>query len=287
MEFSVDPPEQPKPGKKQPKSITDKAKIFLKAIWNFLKSPVFLKNLGAFFLLLVVGFVLLNLGLRWYTNHNESMQVDNYVGMDLEDAERKVRKKDFLVEVKEIYGQPANKVTLQYPDPFSRVKEGRTVYLTIKNGKMEEVKIPDFSNNDNYENYKLVLQNQGLFPKKEEVFDAKLSKNTILKINFKGEELSGFKLREGVKAFKGDTVTCVITTRYSPSILVPKLVCLDYEATTFLLETHELVLGKVFGNFTDQNNAYVWKQHPSAGQQIRKGRQIDIYLTDDFPDGCD
>ena len=99
-------------------------------------------------------------------------------------------------------------------------------------------------------------------------------KVNILKVKYKGEELSGFKLREGVKAFKGDTVVCTITTRYSPSITVPKLVCLDYEAAIFLLETHELIPGQVYGNFTDQNNAYVWKQYPGAGQQIRKGNKI-------------
>lgn len=289
MEYSVEPNgDQQTPEPKAASTLKTKVKQLAQKVWHFLKSPVFLKNIGLMIALLIVGFFLLNGILRMYTHHNESMQVDNYIGMDLDDAKRKIRKKDFKVEVKEIFGQPANAVTMQYPDPMSRVKEGRTIYLTVKNGKMEQVEIPDFSNMDNYDTYKKHLTARGFFHTVEEQFNAKLSDKTVLNVVYKGKKLSGLDLRRGVDAFKGDTIKCIITTRYSPTVTMPNLVCQNYEAATFLLESHGLVIGRVFGDVVDKNNAYVWKQVPAyeAGQQIQKGIQVDIYLTDDYPEGC-
>ncbi|MCB0653054.1 MAG: PASTA domain-containing protein [Saprospiraceae bacterium] len=288
MEFTVEPKEQQKPDPKPGDHLKDKLKIFLNNAWNFLKSPVFLKNLGAIFLFLILCFWILTVLLKVYTHHNESMQVDNYVGMDLEDARRKIRKKDFRIEVKEIFGQPANKVLMQYPEPLSRVKEGRTIYLTVNNGKMEEVEIPDYSDMDNYDTYKKHLKARGLNHIIEKEFNAKYSENTILYITYKGKKISGLDLRRGVKAHKGDTIKCVITTRFSATVSLPNLVCQDYEAATFLLETHDLIIGRIFGDVADRNSAFVWKQDPpfEAGQQIQKGTQVDVYLTDTYPDGC-
>lgn len=289
MEFTVEPNSDQQPQKpKKETTLKERMKLLWEKIWAFLKSPVFLKNLGLMVGFLIIGFILLNVILKVYTNHNESVQVDDYIGMDLEDAQRKIRKKDFEIEVKEIFGQPADVVTMQYPDPLSRVKEGRTIYLTVKNGEMEQVEIPDFSNMDNYDTYKKHLQARGFFHTVEEQFNAKLSDKTVLHIYYKGKKLSGLDLRRGVEAYKGDTIKCVITTRYSPTVSIPNLVCQDYEAATFLLESHALVIGRVFGDVVDRNSAYVWKQDPaySPGQVIRKGSQIDLYLTDTYPEGC-
>ena len=289
MEFTVEPSNDQEPQKpEQETTLKERIKILAEKIWAFLKSLVFLKNFGLMVAFLIIGFILLNVILKVYTNHNESVQVDDYVGMDLEDAQRKIRKQDFEFEVKEIFGQPANIVTMQYPDPMSRVKEGRTIYLTVKNGEMEKVDLPDYSNMDNYDTYKKHLQARGIFHTVEEQFNAKLSDKTVLHIFYKGKKLSGLDLRRGVEAFKGDTVKCVITTRYSPNVTIPNLVCQDYEGATFLLESHALVIGRIFGDVVDRNSAYVWKQDPAyrPGQQIRKGTQIDIYLTDTYPEGC-
>ncbi len=289
MEINVDPQEQPNPEYKNNNKLIDKIKNFLTAVWKFIKSPVFLKNVGVLFVFAIIGFFILSFALKIYTNHGESMQVDNYIGMDKEDAERKIRKKDFLIEVKETYGKPAGKVTLQYPDPLSRVKEGRTIYLTVKNGKMEEVKIPDFSDKDNYKSYSGLLKGLGLIPKFETVFNAKLSEKTILHLEYKGEELTGLKLRRGKTAIVGDTVQCIITTRYSTTVSLPNLICLDFEAAAFLLETHQLQAGSIHGDVANRNNAYIWKQEPAyvSGKQISKGSKINIYLTDTYPAGCD
>ncbi len=289
MEFTVEPNgDQPTPKPTNEPTLKDKITALAKKVWLFLKSPVFLKNIGLMLVVLLIGFWLLNVILRGYTNHNESMQVDNYVGMDLEDAKRKIRKKDFEIEVKEIFGQPADEVTMQYPDPLSRVKEGRTIYLTVKNGKREKTLIPDFSIDDNFENYKKSLTARGLNYIEIKEFSAKLSENTVLYVSYKGEKLSGLTLRRGQEASKGDTVTCYVTTRYSPTISIPKLVCQDYNAAVLLLNSYELVVGRIYGNVADRNSAYVWKQSPAfqPGQQIKKGSQIDIYLMDSYPDGC-
>lgn len=289
MEINVDSPEQPKTKNRNHTTLMDKIKAALLAVWAFLKSPVFLKNLGVLIVFLIIGFFALKLALKGYTNHGESMQVDNYIGMDIEDAERKIRKMDFLIETKEIFGKPKGEVSAQYPDPLSRVKEGRTIYLSVKNGKMEEIKIPNYSDNDNFRNYSNQLTDYGFRVTSKEVFNAKLSPGTVLHIEYKNKKHDGEDLRKGITALKGDTIHCIITTRNSFTVPLPELVCNDFVGASFILESYGLQIGQVFEeDVIDRNSAYIWKQVPafSQGKQVAKGSKIDIYLTDTLPEGC-
>ena len=101
--------------------------------WQFLKSPIFLRNLAGLAGTILLLFLLTNWILRLYTRHGQSLQVPNYVGMDLEDALRKARKQDFKIVVTDSFfdsNQIPNTIYQQDPKSLQRAKEGRTIYVS-------------------------------------------------------------------------------------------------------------------------------------------------------------
>lgn len=303
MEFPIEshpntPPTAPKEGpvkelhqKQEDASFKTKVFAFGKWLWAFIKSPVFLKNTGALIVFLVLSFFVVSYGLNILTKHNQSVEVENYKGLDIEEAKRKARSRGFLVSTLHSPGTPGavpNQVFQQYPDPVTQVKKGRTVYLSVYGSKMKKEKIPTFLGNDSYEMYAASLRGLIFTVVKETKFDAKLQPNTVLHIWHKGKKLSGADLKKGVTGHQGDTIKCVVTTRSSATVAIPKLVCLDYVAATFLLNNSNLNVGVIHGNFTNKKTAYVWKQVPAyiSGKQITKNRSIELYLKDSRPAGC-
>ena len=297
MEFPIEPqpktPTQPEVNNEQDESFKSKAAALLNWLWAFLKSPVFLKNTGVLIGFLILSFIVLSFGLKIFTNHNKSIQVENYKGLDIKDAIRKAKNSGFTMVILDSIGVPGetpNQIFQQYPDPLSSVKKGRTVYVSIYGNKMVTKTLPNFLGNDNYDNYARRLSALKFIPLiKEKKFDAKLQENTVLSVWHKGKELIGNDLRKGIKGHQGDTIKCVITTRQSTTVPIPNLVCLDYQAAQFLLSSYQLSIGQIHGEVIDQNTAFIWKQVPAfeRGKHIKKGRQIGVYLTDNKPISCD
>ena len=284
---------QKEPQKEQKNAFKDKIYAFFDWLWTFIKSPVFLKNLGVLIVFLILSFLILSYGLKIATKHNKSVQVENYKGLDIEAAKRKARSRGFLVTTLHAPGSPGeipNQVFQQFPAPDAKVKSGRTVYLSIHGSEMPPEKIPTFLGNDSYSIYKGLLISKKLRVSVEEQFDAKLQKNTVVAIWYKGEKYTGSDLKKGtgVTARQGDTIKCIITTRFSPTVAIPKLVCLDYKAAQFSLSSSQLTVGQIHGDFMDKNTAFVWKQVPAfvPRQQITKGKSIELYLRDDRPESC-
>lgn len=297
MEFPIEPQPkaqiQPKVDNEQDEPFKAKAIAVLNWLWAFLKSPVFLKNTGVLILFLVLSFILLSFGLKVFTNHNKSIQVENYKGLDIEKAMRKAKSSGFTMVILDSIGVPGktpNQIFQQYPAPLSSVKKGRTIYVSIYGNKMVTRTLPNFLGNDNYDNYARNLDALNFIPLiKEKKFNAKLQENTVLSVWHKGKKLTGNDLRKGIKGQEGDTIECVVTTRLSTTVSVPNLVCLNYKAAQFLLSNYELSIGQVHGDVIDQNTAFVWKQIPAfqQGRRILKGLRIEVYLTDDKPLSCD
>jgi hypothetical protein len=70
-------------------------KAFAREVWLFLTSKIFLVNFAKI-IGVVLGIVILtNWWLRCYTDHGESVQVDDFTGMHVLDAARQGRNKSF------------------------------------------------------------------------------------------------------------------------------------------------------------------------------------------------
>ncbi len=265
---------------------------YLSQMAQFLRSPIFLRNLVALagFVFIAVG--ALQLGLRIYTRHSESVQVHDYIGMRLDEAISKARSRNFRVVVTDSIfkvDQPPNVVLDQTPRPLSRVKERRRIYLTITKETPDMVALPDMVGSYNYDQYSRKLAWVNVRSKvRERQFDAKQEENMILHFYYNGEKFTERDIRNGMKVPMGSTLEFVVTERLTGMVAVPDLVCKTYEEAVFIISSFNLNIGTIYGDGPGRDMFYIWKQDPefAPGVTLPPGRQIDLYLTAERPAEC-
>jgi beta-lactam-binding protein with PASTA domain len=268
-------------------------KAFAKEVGLFLSSTIFLKNF-AMMVGTVVGFVLLtNWFLGCYTHHGESVQVDDFTGMELKDAIRQGSDKDFEFEILDSVwqeGKPSGLIMSQTPKPLSRVKEGRKIYVTIT-GNPEAYRLPEFKESSyEYESYAKKILNYGVKSKvTERVFDRKQAEGSILYFYHDGKKITEREVKSGYYVMPGDMLEFVVTQELSNQLQVPDLVCMNYSAAEFLVSSSNLIIGNVNEEdaVSNQSTAYVTRQDPAAGQPIQMGGQLTVWISQEKPAICD
>lgn len=268
-------------------------KAFAKEVGLFLSSGIFLKNL-VMMLGLVIGLGLIsNWFLGCYTNHGESVQVDDFTGMELRDAMRQGSDKDFEFEVLDSVwqeGKPSGLIMNQTPKPLSRVKEGRKIYVTIT-GNPEAYRLPEFKENSyEFDSYAKKISSYGIKSKvKERVYDRKQAEGSILYFYHDGKKITEREVKSGYYVMPGDVLEFVVTQELSNQLQVPDLVCMNYSAAEFLISSSNLIVGNVNEEdaISSQSTAYVTRQDPAAGQPIQMGGQITVWISQDKPSNCD
>ncbi len=262
-------------------------------IWEFLSSPFFLKN--------IIGWVLASLGLliltayliRGYTHHGQSLQVHNYRDMELDDAKKLAANRSFQLEVDGEgfdIDKPPGVVLQQTPEPMSEVKRNRTIYVVVNANKAPGVPIPSLATVDNYTNYCSTLRTRNINCEiRDEEFSGRLAPGTIQKVFFNGEDITDRLRKREIKIPQGSTLEMVITTRTSPTVPIPDLVCLTYKEAEFKLSSNHLVIGKLLGPTPDDiETAYVIRQEPAFAPEanITIGAPVDLYLSNTPPSNC-
>ena len=124
--------------------------ITLKDFFSFKNNRFFWLNIIGIVVVLVVVTQGVLWGLDAYTHHGESYMVPDVTGKSLEQARLLLGQKQLkgvVVDSSYVKGQPSGAVLDQTPAGGMRVKEGRTVYLTINTDKVPEIKIPDLIDN--------------------------------------------------------------------------------------------------------------------------------------------
>lgn len=271
-------------------SIVDRLKrTVLFPTWEFLKSPIFLKNTAAILGFILLVFVLTTGWLRMYTDHNESIQVEDYVGMSVEEAVRKAKSRSFKVVVDSLYvpGNKPNVIYSQTPEPFARVKENRTIFMVRTTSK--GVAIPFKPTTDDFQGAKSYLESRSIIVNEPKtIFNARRPEGTIVEATYNGKTYPMSQLRkDGIEIFQGESIDFVVYTRVSDYVGLPNLVCRTYSEAEFLIQSRFLKMGVIHGD--QQGSAYVYKQEPAyvPNQSIRKGTTISLFLTSSRPDGCE
>jgi D-alanine-D-alanine ligase len=260
----------------------------------FLTSAFFLRNFAK--MVAVVGGLLLltTWWMRCYTQHGESVQVDDFTGMRLEDALEKGSDKDFRFEIMDSVwkeGTPSGIIILQNPKPLSRVKEGRKIYVTVT-GQAEPELLPKFAESSyDFDRYRLKIEKRGIkVREKERIFDARQAENTILYFYHNGRKVTEGMVNSGYYVVPGDVLEFVVTEQQSNVVEIPDLVCMDYAAAEFLVSTSNLNIGTVTpdGTVVDPATAFIYRQEPPfvPATTIPMGTQISIWLTQELPSDC-
>ena len=272
----------------------DKIKRWAREVYLFFSSFVFWKNFMGMIAFFLVLFFMSSWWMRCYTNHGESLQVHDYVGLDLEDAVRKAKSRSFSIVVSDsifIPGKAPNMVISQNPAPLSRVKENRKIYLRVTKSVADMVTLPKlFDGSDDFNSYETKLLQIGV---NAEIigrrYDSKLEENTILEVVYLEDTITN-KLDNKYQVPKGAVVGFIVTERGGGRVPIPNLVCQKYDAVRFVIGNYNLNIGSVIedASVTHTKTAYIWKQVPrySTSGTMGVGEQIDIYLTQYRPDNC-
>ena len=124
--------------------------ISLKEFFSFKRNRFFWLNL--------IAMIVVVIGAAWgtlhwldnYTRHGQSVTVPNVKGLPLRAAENEINKlglNAIAIDSNYVKGMPAGAVLEQTPESNSKVKEGRTVYLTINTADVPKIAIPDIIDN--------------------------------------------------------------------------------------------------------------------------------------------
>jgi beta-lactam-binding protein with PASTA domain len=250
-------------------------------IKDFLFSKLFLLNLlGAIvFLFLVFGFTY-----KWldsYTNHGSTITVPDLKGLRISSIDGFLKDKAlrFKVADSSIFDleKPAGTVIEQDPLPSEKVKENRTIYLTITKTVPPKIKMPNLVD-VSYRQAEAILISYGLKPG-QTIYKPDLCKNCVLSFSMKGKPL-----KAGDEITKGNVIDLVLGDGFgNTKVPVPQLYGLSLDEALFVLRGSSLNSGSVIfdSSVRDSSKAVVYKQNPPFGSSssISEGEGIDIYLT--------
>ena len=116
-------------------------------------SPYLLGHLAAMIIVVVALCLGVRYGLAVYTHHGEGIELPNLYGMNYEDAIAQLGSDGIYVVASDTgYNKKmdANAILMQTPGAGTKVKEGRTIYVTINSTSSPKVKIPDIIDNSSF-----------------------------------------------------------------------------------------------------------------------------------------
>ena len=93
----------------------------------------------------ILVLVIASFGLGWFTNHNQYQIVPELKGMNVAEAAAKLRQSNLVLEITdsifEASTSPGN-IIIQTPKAGSKIKNNRTIYVTIRSFSTQQVSIP-------------------------------------------------------------------------------------------------------------------------------------------------
>ena len=283
------PPPAPAAPRPRPQSVL--AQPDLRATnWKNL-ALIWVKNIAAALLFLTVLFFVLKFSLNLYTNHGESMEIPTFENMQIDQARAVAKEQGLKIDV--TVGafdpeKPPGLVVQQQPVVGSRVKNNRTVYLTILSETAPDVALPSLVGNYDYNQYIRLLKAKNInYRVRKREYDARQEEGTILYLYYGEKKITDDDLRAGVNVPMGSTVDFVITQRKGSNMTLGDYRCQQYGTAEFAITGSQLVIGRVTGSFTDRYAAYIVSTDPAAGTSIQTGSKVNVVLSDTPPAGCD
>ena len=261
-----------------------KPSAFFKSLGNFFFSKLFLKNLIFAILVAIVFLFGSFFSLNVITHHGEGLSVPDFTGMSIRQVAKEASNKNLKFEIIDsVFNAPGKKGTViaQIPPPDFKVKEGRTILLTVKTFNPQRIPMPDFTGvsliqaKADIETFGLKIGNLKYIPD--------IATNNVLEQMFQGKPISAGTLIE-----KNSVIDLVLGLGKSNKItIVPDFRGLNYDdasenAANSSLNIGVLIYDQTVETSQDSINALIWKQSPGTNTQITIGSPIDVWLTLDM-----
>lgn len=218
-----------------------------------------------------------------YTHNGESLSVPNFTGLTIDEVENLANEHLLRFEVIDsvyINSAAGGTVVEQSPDPDFKVKENRTIFLTVNAMNKEKVPMPKLVNitlrqaTSTLETYGLKIGEISYAPD--------IAKNVVLEQKYKDKNIENNTL-----IIKGESIDLVLGIGESnEKAIVPSLIGLSIMDVESVLNTNSLNLGATMSDETiklasDSISSQIWKQSPLANSEISLGSVVDIWITTD------
>lgn len=243
---------------------------------QFITTKRFLKHFAYSIVLFIVLAWITLLILKMYTRHNQVAVVPNYVGLTMDQVNNLESAKDFeLLVVDSIYdnSKRPGSVISQDPLPETKVKPGRSVYLSLVSFMPEQVSMPALTDLS-LRRAKALLQTYGLKLGNVRVVPD-MAKNAVLRATVNGQFI-----KPGTPIRKGSVVDLVIGSGSGAGeAAIPFLIGKTRE--TALRELSRLgftVAGEFYSASCDSTNGQVFEQNPVYvyGKRMQAGTSFTL-----------
>ncbi len=233
-------------------------------------------------LMLVVAVSLLLLFFQFalpaITHHGETITVPSLKGHALAEAQKHLAERSLCWKVTEDFAYapdyPPGVVMQQYPRAGTRVKQSRKVYLTLNAANAPKVAMPDLVDGS-VRNAHMLLKSQGLL-----LGDIKyipdIAENAVLE-----QWHDGTQLAPGSLVAKGASIDLVVGAGLGKhKVTVPQVTGMKLEDAQLFLLSAGIKLGSITHQAAeDQSTSSVLRQVPEAGQRVRIGETVDLWLV--------
>jgi len=251
-------------------------------LWEYIKTKTFYKHL-ALSLITVAALVFGALKfLNAFTDHNESIEVPNFIGVKTTDISSFILGKNVRFQIIDsIYEdtKPRGSVVEQTPGAGFKVKNNRTIYLIVNAMLPAQVKVPNLKD-ASLRQATAILNSCGLKLGKL-TYVPDIARNAVLKQFHKNKSIT-----PGVYIPKGSVIDLVLGQGESDEdVIVPDLIGLTRKEALESINLNSLTVGaEIFeGNIKDSSKVWVYRQRPETrvNTKTKSGTAVDIFYTTD------
>ena len=238
------------------------------------------KNLLLAAAFLTVLVVLVSVGLRIITHHGKTVMAPDFTNLTVAQAQVLAKEKKVAVKVVDsVFVRRLNGgvVYRQQPKAGSKVKEGRSIFLTINSVVPRKVVMPNLFGYSVTE-ARSELQNRGLnMGYLNYVKD--IATNTVL-----GQYVDGKEVKAGDLVVSGSTVDLTVAAANEDNkTVVPRVIGMKYVSAIDAIHDKYLNVGTVrfdpdIRTYADSVNAVVYKQD-TPGSSKSLGSRVSLTLT--------
>lgn len=252
----------------------------MRKLWH---NYVFRNIVLAASVLIIILFVF-TVFLNVFTRHNKYRDVPDFSNITLEQAHKLARKDRLRIEINDSLFVPALEpgvVLEQTPDPGTKVKPGRRIYVTINSMQQRIVDVP-YVTGYSLRQAKNILETAGLEIERL-IYVNDIATNNVLEERY-GRKI--VKARSDVQAPLGSGITLTVGKSYdAASVPAPRVVGVTLRDAKSRVWESGLNVGKIEtdGEIAprDMLTARVYKQEPDQSQRVSLGTEVKLYLTTD------
>ena len=250
-------------------------------MFGFLKDKRFYINLLIIAVLALVIIWGAILSLNSFTRHGVEVSVPDFTDMIYTELIEDPAYENFnFIIVDSVFDQNReyNAVVSQNPKPESKVKPGRSIYLTLVASQPEQVEMPELKDLS-LRNATSLLQTYGLKVGKLS-YVPDFAKNAVIMQKYKGEEIE-----PGQKVIKGAGIELVLGLGDQHELLpVPLLIGKTHSEAVRIIHSSSLNLGpEHFEPGDDTATVRVYRQSPNFTDRnvARYGAEVELWYKSD------